>query len=196
VQHAPDYDPKPSDLAAVADADFVLYAPFEPYAEKIKEAAGSDAELVEVNLDNDADRASAEVTRLGKLFGQQDAAATWQKRFGTQYADLQRELKAAWPGGKASAVVTQVFTAWSAKLAGAKVVGTYGPEAVTAKQLSDLSAKKPEPVLDNAHMSTGTVLPDTGAKQVKIVNFPGKDLDLLPVYRDAASALKKAMAGV
>lgn len=194
VQHAPDYDLKPSDLAAVADADFVLYAPFEPYAEKIKEAAGSDAELVEVNLDNDADKAKAEVARLGKLFGTQDAAATWQKTFGTEYADLQRELKTAWPGGRAPAVVTQVFTAWSAKLAGAEVVGTYGPEAVTAKQLSDLSARKPALVLDNAHMSTGTVLPDSGAKQVKIVNFPGKDLDLLPVYRDAASALKKAMA--
>ena len=159
VQHAPDYDPKPSDLAAVADADFVLYAPFEPYAEKIKAAA-----------------------------------TMWQKGFGAQYGGLQRELKAAWPGGKAPSVVTQVFTAWSAKMAGAQVVGTYGPEAVSAKQLSELSAKKPALVLDNAHMSTGTVLPDSGAKQVKIVNFPGKDLDLLPVYRDAASALKAALA--
>lgn len=195
VQHAPDYDPKPSDLAAVAEADFVLYAPFEPYAEKIKEAAGSKAKLIEVNLDNDADKAGAEVARLGKTFGTGAAAAAWQKNFGTEYGALQRELKAAWPGGKAPAVVTQVFTAWSAKMAGAQVVGTYGPEAVTAQQLSGLSAKKPALVLDNAHMSTGTVLPDSGAKQVKIVNFPGKDLDLLPVYRDAASALKKAMGG-
>ena len=39
VHHAPDYDPKPSDLTAVAEADFVLYAPFEPFAAKIKEAA-------------------------------------------------------------------------------------------------------------------------------------------------------------
>ncbi|WP_406270281.1 metal ABC transporter substrate-binding protein [Streptomyces sp. NBC_00191] len=194
VQHAPDYDPKPSDLAAVADADFVLYAPFEPYAEKIKAAAGSDAKLVEVNLDNDAGKVTGEVARLGKLFGTESAAATWQKGFGTQYAGLQRELKAAWPGGKAPAVVTQVFTAWSAKMAGAQVVGTYGPEAVSAKQLSELSAKKPELVLDNAHMSTGTVLPDSGAEQVKIVNFPGKDLDLLPVYRDAAAAVKAALA--
>ena len=31
-------------------------------------------------------------------------------------------------------------------------------------------------------------------KQVKIVNFPGKDLDLLPVYRDAAAAVKSALA--
>ncbi|MFF5967714.1 ABC transporter substrate-binding protein [Streptomyces collinus] len=194
VQHAPDYDPKPSDLAAVAGADYVLYAPFEPYAAKIKEAAGSDAKLVEVNLDNDAVKAKAEVSRLGAMFGTKDAAAKWTKSFDTEYATLQKDLKAKWPDGKKPVVVAQVFSTWSAKMAGADVVGTYGPEAVTAQQLSDLSKKKPRLVLDNVHMTTGTVLPDSGAKQVEIVNYPGKDLDLLAVYRNAAQTVEKAMS--
>lgn len=194
AQHAPDYDPKPSDLTAVAGADFVLYAPFEPYAAKIKEAAGSNAKLVEVNLDNDADKASAEVARLGKLFGSEDAAAKWDTSFKSEYGTLQEELKKAWPNGKAPAVVAQVFSVWSAKMAGAEVAGTYGPEAVTAKQLSDLTKKKPAYVFDNVHMSTGEVLPDSGAKQVGIVNYPGKDLDLLAVYKNAADTIKKVMA--
>ncbi|MEO3973860.1 zinc ABC transporter substrate-binding protein [Streptomyces sp. CAU 1734] len=194
VGHAPDYDPKPSDLAAVAKADFVLYAPFEPYAEKIKEAAGSSAKLVEVKLDNDAGNITAEVNRLGGLFGTSDAAAKWNTDFGTGHDRLVKELKAAWPGGRSPAVVSQVFTAWAAKMAGARVVGTYGPEAVTPGQLAELSAKKPGLVLDNAHMSTGTVLPDSGAKQVEIANFPGRDLDLGSVHRKAADELRKAMA--
>ncbi|MFG2995071.1 ABC transporter substrate-binding protein [Streptomyces sp. NPDC048340] len=195
VHHAPDYDPKPSDLAAVGKADFVLYAPFEPYAAKIKEAAGSKAQLVEVNLDNDPDKVKAEVARLGKLFGTGEAAARWTASFDTEYAMLSQDVRAGWPGGRSPVVVSQVFTAWSAKLAGATTVGTYGPEAVTPAQLAELSAKKPALVLDNAHMSTGTVLPDSGAKQVAIVNYPEKDLDLLPVYRNAATGLLKAMAG-
>ncbi|WP_328941477.1 ABC transporter substrate-binding protein [Streptomyces sp. NBC_00250] len=195
VHHAPDYDPKPSDLAAVAKADFVLYAPFEPYAAKIKEAAGSKAKLVEVNLDNDPAKAGAEVVRLGGLFGTKDSAARWRTSLDGEVAKLNGELKSAWPGGKSPAVVTQVFTAWAAGLAGATTVGTYGPEPVTPAQLASLSAKKPAYVLDNAHMSTGTVLPDSGAKQVKIVNYPGEDLDLLAVYRDAAAELKKSMGG-
>ncbi|MFE9312269.1 metal ABC transporter solute-binding protein, Zn/Mn family [Streptomyces sp. NPDC006706] len=194
AQHAPDYDPKPSDLAAVAGADFVLYAPFEPYAKKIKEAAGSSAKLVEVDLDNDAARTSAEVTRLGKLFGTQDAAAKWDTSFKSEYGALQQELKAAWPGGRAPAVVAQVFSVWSAKMAGADLRGTYGPQAVTAKQLADLVAKKPAFVLDNVHMTTGKVLPDSGARQVEIVNYPGTDLDLLVVYKNAAETIKRAMA--
>ncbi|MFJ4777886.1 metal ABC transporter solute-binding protein, Zn/Mn family [Streptomyces sp. NPDC088762] len=194
VHHAPDYDPKPSDLAAVAKADFVLYAPFEPYAAKIKEAAGSKAKLVEVNLDNDPDKVKAEVDKLGGLFGTADTATTWKTGFDAEYGKLNKDLQTAWPAGKSPNVVTQVFTAWAAKLAGATTVGTYGPEAVTPAQLAELSAKKPALVLDNAHMSTGTVLPDSGAKQVKIVNYPGEDLDLLPVYRNAAAELKKAMS--
>ncbi|MEU3060506.1 zinc ABC transporter substrate-binding protein [Streptomyces subrutilus] len=195
VHHAPDYDPKPSDLAAVAKADFVLYAPFEPYAAKIKEAAGSKAKLVEVNLDNDPDKVKAEVDKLSALFGTQDAATQWKTGFDTEYAKLNKEVRAAWPGGTSPSVVTQVFTAWAAKLAGATPVGMFGPEAVTPVRLAELSAKKPALVLDNAHMSTGTVLPDSGAKQVEIVNYPGEDLDLLPVYRTAAAELKKAMGG-
>ncbi|MFF0558563.1 metal ABC transporter solute-binding protein, Zn/Mn family [Streptomyces sp. NPDC004266] len=195
VHHAPDYDPKPSDLAAVAKADFVLYAPFEPYAAKIKEAAGSKAKLVEVNLDNDPAKAGAEVTRLGGLFGTEEAAARFKERLDGEVAELNGELRAAWPGGRSPSVAAQVFTGWAAGLAGATTVGTYGPEPVTPAQLAALSAKKPAFVLDNAHMSAGTVLPDTGAEQVEIVNYPGEDLDLLAVYRGAAAELKKAMSG-
>lgn len=195
VHHAPDYDPKPSDLAAVGKADFVLYAPFEPYAAKIKEAAGSKAELVEVDLDNDADKVKAEVARLGALFGTEESAAKWAASFDAEYAKLSKDVQGSWPGGKSPALVSQVFTVWSAKLAGAAPVGTYGPEAVTPAQLAELSAKKPSLVLDNAHMSTGAVLPDSGARQIEIVNYPGADLDLLPVYRNAAAELKKAMGG-
>ncbi|MGW1543088.1 ABC transporter substrate-binding protein [Streptomyces sp. NPDC002309] len=194
VQHAPDYDPKPSDLAAVAGADYVLYAPFEPYAAKIKEAAGSDAELVEVDLDNDADKAKAEVARLAGLFGTEDAAARWTASFDSEYAALRKGLKAKWPDGKRPTVVAQVFATWAAEMAGAEVAGTFGPEAVTARQLSDLLKKKPSLVVDNAHMTTGTVLPDSGAEQAEIVNYPGTDLDLLAVYRDAARTVEAALA--
>ncbi|MFD0361326.1 ABC transporter substrate-binding protein [Nocardia sp. GCM10030253] len=195
VHHAPDYDPKPSDLTAVAAADFVLYAPFEPFAAKIKEAAGSHAKLIEVNLDNSADKVTAQVRALGKEFGTTSEADAWTTAFAAEYDKLGKDVRASWPAGKQPTVVAQVFSTWAAQLAGADVVGTYGPEAVTPGQLGGLAAKKPELVLDNAHMSTGTVLPDSGAKQIAIVNFPGQDYDLLAVYRAAAATLTKALSG-
>ncbi|MEU5692358.1 zinc ABC transporter substrate-binding protein [Actinosynnema sp. NPDC020468] len=193
VVHAPDYDPKPSDLATVAKADFVLYAPFEGFATKITAAAGSSAKTVEVALDNDRDKVKAEVLRLGELFGTRSAAEKWTAAFDTEYARLADEVKAAWPGGRRPTVVAQAFVGYAAALAGAEVLGTYGPAPVTASQVAELSAKQPGFVFDNAHMSTGTVLPDTTAKQVSIVNYPEDDLDLLGVYRVNAKSIAEAL---
>lgn len=195
VHHAPDYDPKPSDLTAVAEADFVLYAPFEPFAAKIEEAAGSKAELIEVDLDNSAEKVKAQVQALGQRFGTSAAAQAWTATFSTEYEKLSGDVRSAWPGGTQPTAVAQVFSTWAADLAGARILGTYGPEAVTPGQLVELAAKKPQFVLDNAHMSTGTVLPDADVKQVPIVNYPSQDEDLLSVYRDAATTLKKALSG-
>ncbi|MEV1011965.1 zinc ABC transporter substrate-binding protein [Streptomyces sp. NPDC049881] len=195
AQHAPDYDPRPSDLVAVAEADFVLYAPYEPYAGQITEAAGADAELVEMAPDNDPETVNAEVTRLGELFGTQDAAAAWLSGFEEEYQELGATVRAAWPGDTPPAVVTQVFTAWAADLAGAETRATFGPEPPTAGQLAELSAAHPELVIDNAHMTQGAVLPDSDTVQVDIVNYPGEDLDLLSVHRAAAEALAGALAG-
>jgi len=193
VGHAPDYDPKPSDLAVVADADFVLFAPFEGFAKKITDAAGSDAKTVEVALDNSRDKVKAEVTRLGKLFGTEDSAARWTTAFDAEYAELAEQVKAAWPGGQRPKVVAQAFVGHAADLAGAQVLGVYGPEPITASQVADLSGKAPQFVFENTHMSTGTVLADSPAKQVMLVNYPTADLDLLDVYRTNAKTITDAM---
>ncbi|MEU9497857.1 ABC transporter substrate-binding protein [Streptomyces sp. NPDC048196] len=192
IRHAPDYDLKPSDLTKVADADYVLYASFEPFAGRIKEAAGSKAKLVEVTLDNDPAATEAGVGKLGKLFGTEKAAGKWNAKFAGQRKKLAEQVKSAWPGGKRPIVVAQAFTTWAAKLAGAQLAGTYGPDQVTPAQLSKLSAKKPTFVLDNENMSSGTVLPGSGARQLDIVNYPGADLDVLAVYRKAAEQMEEA----
>ncbi|MFG2288194.1 ABC transporter substrate-binding protein [Streptomyces sp. NPDC048595] len=195
IRHAPDYDLKPSDLTKVAEADYVLYASFEPFAGRIKEAAGSKAKLVEVNLDNDPAATEAGVTKLGKLFGTEQTATKWNAEFAAQRKKLAEQVKSTWPDGKRPVVVAQAFTTWAAELAGAQLAGTYGPDQVTPAQLSKLSAKKPEFVLDNANMSTGTVLPGSGAEQLSVVNYPGADLDVIGVYRTAAEQMEKAFGG-
>lgn len=189
IKHAPDYDPKPSDLAAVSGANFVLYAQFEGFAGKIKDAAGSNAKVVEVNLDNSRDNVDKEVRRLAALFGTQPAAEQWISGFDRQYDQLATQVKAAWPGGQPPKVVAQGFVGYAAQLSGAQVLDTYGPDPVTAAKLAELSAKNPQYVLDNEHMTTGTVLPGTPAKQLEITNYPGPDLDLLPVYQANAKTL-------
>jgi zinc transport system substrate-binding protein len=46
IQHPPDYDPKPSDLQAIGDADYVLLAGFEEFAARMQDAVGGDSNKV------------------------------------------------------------------------------------------------------------------------------------------------------
>jgi zinc transport system substrate-binding protein len=193
VQHAPDYDPKPSDLAAVADADIVLYAPFEGFVSKLKDASGGKAQLVEMELNNSPDNVRGQVQRLAAMLGTQGAAESWLHEFDRTVQDVSGQLRAAWPEGKPPRVVSQAFVSYMAQLAGAEVVGTYGPHQVTPGQLAELSGKQPDLVLGNAHMSSQPVLPDSSAKQVALRNFPGAELDLLSVYRGNAQQIVEVL---
>ncbi|MBM7775537.1 zinc transport system substrate-binding protein [Actinokineospora baliensis] len=186
VVHAADYDPKPSDLVAVGEADLVLYAEFEGFAGKLKEAAGGDARVEPVVLDNKPDVVRSEVRRLADLLGTKQAAEAWITEFDRTITGIS--------GKRGGRVVSQAFVAYMAEITGLEVVGTYGPQPITPAQVADLTAAKPDLVLDNAHMPTsGGVLPDAGAKQVEIVNYPGPDLDLLRVYTTNAERIVTAL---
>lgn len=191
VQHPPDYDPKPSDLVAVAKADYVLYSNFDGFAAKIKEAAGGKAKLVPVDLENTPMKIRSEVTRLGAMFGTTSVAKTWLSTFDVEYAKLSADVKAKLPTSALTAV-SQAFVGYWGDFAGVKVVGTFGPQPVTPKQLSELTAKKPTLLLVNAHLPDSPDIP--GAKRVDIINFPGPDLDLLSVFRTNAEKLSAALA--
>jgi zinc transport system substrate-binding protein len=190
VQHPPDYDPRPGDLAAAADADYVLFSEFDGFAARIQEAAAG-GELVPVQLENTPSVIRSEVTRLGELFGTQD----WLTGFDAEYAELSGQVRAALPD-PAPPTIAHVFMAyWGAGFAGLPVTGTYGPMPVTPGELADLPAAAPRLELANAHLPGSN--PDVaGATRVELVNFPGEDLDLLEVFRTNADRLTAALSAL
>jgi zinc transport system substrate-binding protein len=193
IKHAPDYDPKPSDLAAVSRANFVLYAQFEGFANKLEDAAGSSAKLVELNLDNSRVNVDKQVQHLGDLFGTRAAADTWVRNFDIRYGRLAARIKAAWRNGQPPTVVEETFMDFAAQLSGARVLGKYGPDEITVKQVADLSALGPQFVFSNAQMDTGTVLPGTPVRQLDLTNYPIENDDLLTVYSDTADKIIAAL---
>jgi zinc transport system substrate-binding protein len=191
VQHPPDYDPKPSDLVAVAKADYVLYSNFDGFAGKIREAAGGKAKLVPVDLENTPPKIRSEVRRLGAMFGTATVAKSWLSTFDIAYTKLSADVKAKLPS-PAPTAVAHAFVEYWGDFAGVKVVGTFGLQPVTPKQLSELTAKKPRLLLVNAHLPDSPDIP--GSKRVDIINFPSADLDLLSVFRTNAEKLIAAFA--
>lgn len=195
AQHPPDYDPKASDLAAIADADYVLIAGFEGFAERMKEAAGSDAEVVTVMPDFEPAKVKAEVDKLAELWGTTTEAAANLADYTSDYEAAATELRAA-TAGTSPTVVAQAFVAGWVSFAGFTPAGVYGPEPTTASKVAELTATQPTLVFENSHMGGGAeIASSSGAELVNLVNFPGDDLDLMPVVEENARTITKAIAG-
>jgi len=190
LQHPPDYDPKASDLAAVAEADFILMAGFEGFADRLKEAAGSDAVVEIVATEYFPEALEKEVLRLAALMGLDEHEAEHQighyKEHWTEEADRVQAAIA----GKSPVVVSHAFTGVWAALAGLDVAGTFGPEPLTPTDVATLVALKPTVILENKHMPAGADLVEaSGATKLDMTNFPGDDLDLMAVITANADVL-------
>lgn len=191
VQHPPDYDPRPSDLLAVADAEYVLLGGFEGFADRLVEATGTDARVLTVTAQNTPDNVRREVRALAAEFGTESAAEAWLAGFDARLAELRAELDAARPDPAPTAVAHAFMAPWAA-FAGVDLVGTYGPAPVTATQLAELSGAGPTLLFANAHVPAGATFADLGALQIDVVNFPGESLDLLDVFERNTAAILAA----
>jgi len=195
AQHPPDYDPKASDLAAVADADYVLVAGFEGFAQRMKDAAGSDAKVETVTPDYDPAKVKAEVDKLAKLWGTTAEATANVAAYTSDYEAAADDLQAS-TKGTSETVVAQAFVAGWTAFAGFTPAGTYGPEPTTASKVAELTALNPTLVFENSHMGGGAEIASaSGAELVNLVNFPGDDLDLMPVVEKNAKLITEATSG-
>lgn len=192
LQHPPDYDPKPSDLLRLRDADFIVLGGFEGFAQRLRDSAGGKARMVEVRLHNSPEVIREEVLRLGEMFGTRDRAEAFLKDFERECDALRAEVRQAF-AGSGRRVVAQKFMAMWADFAGLELLGTYGPGMLQPGDLLRLSALKPDLVLDNAHMPAGEPVAEAaGAGLVRLINFPGPGQDLGDVFKTNARALVSA----
>ncbi len=191
LQHPPEYDPRPSDLLAVAEADFLVLGGFERFAERLRESVGSRGEVIQVRLDHDPEVTDAEVRRLAARLGDPAAA---ERNLTALAAERQRfalEVAEGLGGKRPRALVHRFLGAW-ARLADLEVVGTFAMGPARPSDLLRLTGERPELVLDNAHAPGGAELAEAaGVPRVVLVNFPGPDLDLAGVLRENARRFRQ-----
>lgn len=195
LQHPPDYDPKPSDLAAIAKADFVLVAGFEGFASRMKEASGSRAEIINIRVDNQPQNIRQQVMQLAEKFGTKQAAHAWIARFDKRLAELEKEIAAAVPQPAPTAIANRWMDYW-VPFARMRLVGTYGPKPMTASELARLAALNPDFIIINAHVQGHATFNDLPAQKIVLRNFPPEnDICLIAIFeRNAQSIIQAARA--
>lgn len=195
LQHPPDYDPKPSDLLRLKDARFILLGGFEGFAQRLRDAAGSNARMIEVRLLNDPETIHAEVLRLADLFGTRPEAEAYLQEFDAEYARLHTRLRDHFAAQGNRAAAQKFMSVW-AGFAGLELVGTYGPGPVQPSDMLRLSAENPDLVLDNAHMPSGAPIAEAAnAPLYRMINFPPPGMELLDVFRINAQTLLQSTGG-
>ena len=194
ILHPPDYDPKPSDLAAAADADLVVYAEFESFATRLVEAAGSDAVKFPLTLENTPATIEAEVLRLAAQLGTEDVARANLDEFLVTVTELGTDASET-AGTTVPVVVSQVFMSYWADWAGLASAGTFGPASIGAADLASLLALTPTLVFDNFHLPGGQALEAEGIPRIELINYPGDDLDLVAVFQHNHDLIVSARTG-
>ncbi|MEQ1699700.1 MAG: zinc ABC transporter substrate-binding protein [Ilumatobacteraceae bacterium] len=194
ILHPPDYDPKPSDLLAAADADIVVFAEFESFAPRLTEAAGGDVTTFPLTLENTVASIESEVMRLAAELGTEAVARTNLDTFLAAAKELGADA-ATHVGEAAPVIVSQVFMSYWADWAGLTSAGTFGPQPMSAGDLADLTALSPTLIVDNYHVPGGQAFEAEGTPRIELINYPGDDLDLLAVFQHNHDLFVKALDG-
>lgn len=174
LKHPPEYEIKPSDLAAVAGAQFLVHSGYERFAKRLAETAGIDGlTIVQVYTDNIPATFKSEARKLAVLFGTLPAYESWAARFDTLTTSMKTAVSEAFPDKR---VVTHAYLKTYAQWLGLDVVGTFGPGEPSPAVLLELSKARPALIIDNYHNPSGSsIVAATGAPLVTLINFPGKD---------------------
>ena len=174
LRHPPEYELKPSDIAAVSEAETIVFAGYERMVGRIKEAVeNTDARMLQITTDYSLQVLEKSISDVGKALGTEAAAenkVTGMRKF---YSDWKNEISGA--GAAGAEVICHFFQKPLAKELGFRIIGVFGPAPLEASELNKLDGKRPDFIIDNWHNDVGKplleIMPDVPA--AVFINFPG-----------------------
>jgi ABC-type Zn uptake system ZnuABC Zn-binding protein ZnuA len=96
LRHPPEYELKPSDLAAAGQADLIIYAGWEQFAEQLADTAGSaGVRTLRVQTSNDPEEFKAEAAKIAQALGTEEKLEAWWGAFLPFAEDLREKVLAA-----------------------------------------------------------------------------------------------------
>ncbi len=193
------YDVKPSDVYLLQRADLVLYHGFEPWVEKLAEAAETSAPLVKVSGPwNTPEGARSYYTAVAEVLEEYlglDTSENLEKSL-ARVGELEDELKAKAEelGVSKVKVISMAWVKPFVSWLGFDVIADYPPpEKLSSQDLVNLASKGEEEgavlVIDNLQSGTGfgrSLAEKVGAVHVVLSNFPGTE----PGVEDLASLME------
>ena len=176
LRHPAEYELKPSDIALISDAGYIIYAGYEVMAGKIQESIDQNGpELIHIATDYSMATIRQSVMKIARILGTTDKAQRNIEQIETFIGEWRQELVPFELTDRA--VIAHVFQKPLLDELGARIAGVFGPAPVEARQIAELSDKDAALVVDNWHNDVGKPLRNTmkDVPQVIFLNFPGEE---------------------
>lgn len=179
LRHPPEYDFKASDIAKVAGSALLVWAGYEPFVQRLIEAADVPAErVVRIRTANDPANLIAQARLLAERLNTTEAEQEWEARFGELVEQIEDNARAKSLSGIRVLVNyhQQPFISWL----GYDVVGVFGPDELSPVKVAELASLKPDLVIDNYHTPLGQAIAEiAGCPRVELRNFPESESDTI-----------------
>lgn len=173
MTHPPEYELRPSDLRAVAQADFVVYAGYETMVERLLATAGdSETGAIQIVTVHSEPVLRASVNAIATALGTEAIAEQRLDELLSVLEQWRSEVRAY--GLDQDRVIVHFHQRALAQDLGMNVVGVFGPAPMEARQIDELSKLDPVLIVDNGHNPISTpLLETTDAEVTTWYNFPG-----------------------
>ncbi len=175
LKHPPEYDFRPSDVDKLKDAKFVVHAGYEPFMKKMLQAAQvPEDRLVQVTTINTPDNLKKQTRLLAEKMGTVEAQKAWEAEFDRVVSEMQKSAAKQNVAGKK--VLVQKHQSAFARWLGYQVLAEFGPEELSPAKMRELTALRPDLIIDNYHNPQGLGMADMAkCPRVELRNFPGPE---------------------
>ncbi len=174
LRHPPEYELKPSDLAAASRSKLIVYAGWEIFAKRLSETAGSaGVPVLILETLNHPETLIKEARKIAAVIGTSDECEAWVLSFSAFTNNLKEQILPLYNDRRAVVHYDQIpFAQWL----GFEIIGVYGPAEPSPSLIVELARLKPALVIDNYHAPAGLPIAEAAkAGYAELISFPGKN---------------------
>lgn len=177
LTHPPEYEILPSDILNIQNSKAFIFAGYEVMMETLSKNILEDDKKLQIQTINSLANIKKQANVISEKFNTQEKSENRVKEIENLFISSKKKIEEK-SINKIPAYVhfhQQAF----AKSLGLNVIGVFGPNEITTKNIEEISKLEDVLIIDNIHNQLANPLLEVNEKATKISwrNFPNKDED-------------------
>ncbi len=177
LTHPPEYEILPSDIKTIQNSKAFVYAGYESMMETLTNNLIDDEIKLQINTVNTLDNIKEQATKISSKYNTEEKSQIRVDKIEQLFINAREEIKEKGID-KIPAYVHFHQVAFAQSL-GLNVIGSFGPNSVTPKNIDEVSQLGQSLIIDNIHNPIASPLKEVNDKSTLIIwrNFPDTNED-------------------